>query len=96
MLKRVLHDWPDDVCEGILRRCRDGVAKGGRVVVVDTVIPTGNHPNPSKTVDLLMMILDGRERTEADFRELFARAGLKLTRIVVTPSLLSIVEGEPA
>jgi hypothetical protein len=97
VLKRVLHDWPDDVCEGILRRCRDAVAKDGRVVVVDAVIPAGNHPDPTKAVDLLMMILlDGRERTETDFRELFARAGLKLTRIVATPSMLSIVEGEPA
>lgn len=97
VLKRVLHDWPDEVCEGILRRCRDAVAKDGRVVVVDAVIPPGNHPDPIKAVDLLMMILlDGRERTEADFRELFANAGLRLTRIVATPSSLSIVEGEPA
>lgn len=69
----------------------------GRVVVVDAVIPLGNDPSPSKTMDLLMMILlGGRERNEADFRELFARAGLKMTRIVATPSLLSIVEGERA
>lgn len=96
VLKRVLHDWPDDVCEGILRRCRDAVAENGRVVVVDAVISPGNHPNLAKTVDLLMMILlGGRERTEADFRKLFARAGLKVTRIVDTPSLPSIVEGQP-
>jgi len=97
VLKRVLHDWPDDVCEGILRRCRDAVAKDGRAAVVDAVIPPGRHSDPTKAVDVLMMILlDGCERTEADFRELFARAGLKLTRILATPALLSIVEGEPA
>ena len=43
-----------------------------------------------------MILLDGRERTEGDFRELFARAGLRLTRIVATSTLLSIVEGERA
>jgi len=97
VLKRVLHEWPDDICEGILRRCHDAAGKDGRVIVVDAVIPPGNHPDLTKAVDLLMMILlDGRERSEADFRELFARAGLKLTRIVATPSRLSIVEGEPA
>ena len=97
LLKRILHDWSDEICEGILRHCRDAVVKDGRVVVVDAVIPLGNDPSPSKTMDLLMMILlGGRERTEADFRELFGRAGLKMTRIIATPSLLSIVEGERA
>ena len=51
----------------------------------------------SKPSDLLMMVLlDGRERTEADFRILFGRAGLKLNRIVPTASVVSIVESERA
>jgi hypothetical protein len=96
ILKRVIHDWPDDVCLGILRRCRDAVAKHGRVIVVDAVVPPGNQPHLSKTVDILMMVLlDGRERTESEFRDLFARAGLKLTCVVPTPSLLSIIEAIP-
>jgi O-methyltransferase domain len=96
VLKRVMHDWPDDICQGILRLCRDSVAKGGRIIVIDAVVPRGNQPHPSKTSDLLMMVLlDGRERTEAEFRDLFSRSGLKLTRIVPTPSSLSILEAEP-
>jgi hypothetical protein len=97
LLKRVLHDWPDDICEGILRRCRDAVSPGGRILVVDAVVPPGNEPHPSKAADLLMMVLlDGRERTEPEFRDLFERSGLKLTRIIPTASVLSFVEGEPA
>jgi O-methyltransferase domain/Dimerisation domain len=96
ILKRIMHDWPDDICAGILRRCRDAVAKNGRVVVVDAVVPSGNQPHLSKTIDILMMVLfDGRERTESEFRDLFARSGLKLTRVVPTPATLSIVEGVP-
>jgi O-methyltransferase domain/Dimerisation domain len=97
VLKRVMHDWSDDICEGILRRCRDAVSSSGRVVVIDSVVPPGNEPHLSKTGDLLMMVmLDGRERTEPEFRDLVARCGLKLTRIVPTPTLLSIVEAEPS
>ena len=97
ILKRVMHDWPDDVCLGILRRCRDAVDKHGRIIVVDAVVPAGNQAHLSKTVDILMMVLlDGRERTESEFRDLFAGAGLKLTRVVPTPSPLSIVEAIPA
>jgi hypothetical protein len=55
ILKRVMHDWSDDVCAGILRRCHDAVAKDQRIVVIDAVVPPGNAPHLSKTVDLLMM-----------------------------------------
>ena len=37
----------------------------------------------------------GRERTEAEFRGLFAAAGFKPTNIVLTQSELSIIEGVP-
>jgi hypothetical protein len=38
----------------------------------------------------------GRERTEAEHAALFARAGLKLTRVVPTQSVVSIVEAAKA
>jgi SAM-dependent methyltransferase len=96
LLKRIIHDWNDDTSAGILRRCRDAVLDGGRIIVIDAVVPTGNKFHQSKAVDLLMMVLlDGRERTETDFRELFGRAGLKLNRVVPTEGIVSIVEGEP-
>ena len=44
----------------------------------------------------MMIQLKGRERTADEFRHLYQRAGLKLTRIVHNPSILSIVEGERA
>ena len=53
----------------------------------------GRLPRP----DLIMLTaLTGRERTEAEFRELFTAAGLELTRVIPTPSSLAIVEGTPA
>jgi len=63
--------------------------------VVDAVIPPGNELHAAKVMDILMMLLvGGRERSEQEFRELFRQAGLKLAKVVRTPSLLSIVEGE--
>jgi hypothetical protein len=35
LLKHVLHDWDDTRCEVILTRCRDAMAPGGRVLVVE-------------------------------------------------------------
>ncbi|WP_046869501.1 methyltransferase [Microvirga massiliensis] len=97
ILKRILHDWNDQCCVQILHTCRAAMGESSRVLVVDAVIPPGNDPHPGKDMDILMMALtEGRERTEAEFRELYQHAGLTLTRIVPTPSVLSIVEGRPA
>ena len=38
----------------------------------------------------------GRERTEAEYRALFAQAGLKLDRIVATPSPVAVIEASRA
>jgi hypothetical protein len=95
ILKRILHDWNDQQCVKILRTCREAMDERSRILVVDAVVPPGNHAHPSKVMDILMMLLvEGRERTEQEFLELFQRAGLKLTKIVPTPSVLSIVEGQ--
>lgn len=40
-------------------------------------------------------IASGQERTEAEFRALFAAAGFRLTRIVPTKSPVCVVEGVP-
>jgi hypothetical protein len=97
VLKRILHDWNDQHCVEILRTCREAMDGSGRILVVDAVVPPGNELHPAKVMDILMMLLvEGRERTEEEFRELFQQAGLKLAKVVPTPSVLSIVEGEPA
>ncbi|MEV8452464.1 methyltransferase [Streptomyces sp. NPDC052095] len=97
LLKRILHDWDDDESAAILRNCRHSLAPGGRVLVIDAVVPPGNLPHQSKTMDLMMMAsLTGRERTAEDFARLFTAAGLRLHRIVPTPTVLSVVEAVSA
>ncbi|MBO1413652.1 methyltransferase [Streptomyces sp. FH025] len=97
LLKRITHDWDDDRCVTLLEHCRRALNPGGRVLVLDAVVPRGNDPHQSKALDLMMMgSLTGRERTEADFAELFARAGLRLSRVLPTPTVLSVVEAVPA
>ena len=67
---------------------------GGKVLVVETVVPAGGEPHPSKLFDLIMMAIPGgRERTEDEYGALFTAAGLHLTRVVPTSSLVSVVEG---
>ncbi|HLW71314.1 MAG TPA: methyltransferase [Candidatus Binataceae bacterium] len=94
LLKRILHDWGDQQCLDILRRCREAMSEKARILVLDAVLPAGDEPHPGKVLDILLMLLsEGRERTEQEFRELFERAGLELTKVIPTQSVLSIVEG---
>lgn len=96
VVKRVLHDWDDEKCVTILRHCRAVTPPHGRVLVIDAVLSAGNAPDFAKVIDLMMMsVSTGRERTEPEFRALYAAAGLELTRVIPTPSMLSIVEGVP-
>jgi len=97
IMKHIIHDWPDDLCLKILKACRKSVNSGGRLLVVDHVIQPGNDFSPSKFLDLQMLIFpSGCERTEKQFRHLFAAAGWQLNRIILTAAGDSIVEGVTA
>jgi hypothetical protein len=67
----------------------------GKILVAEQVIPRGNEPFMGKLLDLQMLVMNsgGRERTEAEYRALFEKAGFKLTRIVPTQDEISIIEG---
>ena len=100
VLKWILHDWEDDVCTTILCRCREAMtsADGAKLVVVERVLPERVGPEHLDLVlsDLNMMAMTcGRERTEAEFAELFAGAGFRLDRVVPTGTNVSVVEATP-
>ena len=94
IMKHIIHDWNDEQCIAILENCRKAMADGGKVLVVEMVVPEGNEPSPAKFLDLQMLqYLPGCERTEKEYERLFDKAGLKLTRIIPTMSPFSIIEG---
>jgi hypothetical protein len=93
MLAHVLHDWDDAQCLSILRGCRKVMHHDARLLIVETVLPDGDAPHPGKLLDLVMLtVTGGRERTEQEFADLLAAAGLRLERVVPTAAEQSIVE----
>jgi hypothetical protein len=96
LLRKIIHDWSDDEAARILTTCRAALNKGGRILVVEQIVPGWAEWSGIKLGDLEMMVLThGRERTVAEFRSVFAMAGLRLERIIPTSSELSILEGSP-
>lgn len=98
LLRYVLHDWDDDTCIQILRRCREAMAPRARVVVQEMVLGTiGQEPELVPSQDLNMLaVLEGRERTVAEFDELMGAADLRRVAVHSTDTPTSIIEAVAA
>ena len=93
LIKIVLHDWGDDDCVRILQNCKSAMADGGRILVIERLIGEPNVPSLSHIADVNMMIwTGGQERTEAEFENLFHRAGLRRSRTMKSGSDYFIIE----
>jgi hypothetical protein len=97
LLSNVIHNWDDDHAVQILGRCRAAMVNTGCVLLAELVLPEGAAPSMAKLADLGMLIMTsgGRERTEAEYRRLCHRAGLRLTRIVPSAGLVRLLEAVP-
>ena len=85
--------WDDDRSIAILRSIRAAMNPGGRVILLESVLPAANVADLGKVIDLEMVVMTGgRERTADEFRRLFDRAGFTLTRVIPTKSPLSVIE----
>jgi hypothetical protein len=97
LLRHIIHDWNDEQCVSILSKCAAAMKRGGKVLVIESVIPPGNDFHFGKWLDLTMLVIpEGKERTADEYRTLFASAGLELKEIVPTGSDVSILVAEQA
>jgi len=96
ILSHVIHDWNEDQCLTILGHCRRAMGAHCRLLLVEMVLPSGDTPHPGKMLDMVMLLVPGgEERTDAQYAALLDKAGFRLTRVVPTASLVSIVEAAP-
>jgi hypothetical protein len=103
ILKHVLHGYNDDAAVGILRNCRSSLAAGGRVLVIEFVLPelfnyVDKELEKRVMSDLNMMaVTGGRERNAAEWRALLNRADFETKRIIAVPGdfEVCIIEAAP-
>ena len=89
----IIHDWDDARAIAILKNCRRAMSGEETLLLIELVIPPGDAPFFGKLLDLEMLVVNGgRERTEAEYQALLAAAGFRLTRVVPTYSLASVIE----
>jgi len=101
-LQWVLHNWTDENCIKILQKCRDSISsKGnsGKVIIIDAVINEKlDDPDMTQTklsLDIIMLTMNGRERTEKEWKQLFIEAGFKHYKIFPIFGFRSLIEVYP-
>ena len=92
ILARVLHDWDDGPALRILRQARRALPSGGRVFMVEMVLPEDGAGGGLCDLHLLA-VTGGRERSATGYATLLDRAGFAFDGVRRLPSLPSIVVG---
>jgi len=96
ILSHIIHDWSEPQCLTILGNCRRAMNPGGRVLLIEMVLPEGDAPHAGKLLDIVMLAVPGgEERTAGQYADLLAKAGLRITRVLATASLVSVIEALP-
>ncbi|KAL3374200.1 hypothetical protein AABB24_005920 [Solanum stoloniferum] len=82
LLKWILHDWSDEDCIKILKKCKEAIPSkenGGKVILIEIVMDQNKDDKSYVTqlfLDMLMMVnATGKERSEQEWAKLFVDAG---------------------
>ncbi|TVU20591.1 hypothetical protein EJB05_36805, partial [Eragrostis curvula] len=101
-LKWVLHDWGHEECVKILKNCRKAIPPrdgGGKVIIIDIVVGAGpsdlKHREVQAFFDLYMVIVNGIERDEHEWKKIFFEAGFRDYKITPVLGFRSIIEVYP-
>ncbi len=93
VLMHILNEWDDETAIRIPANCRKGLSDGGRVLVCEMLVAPGPEALSALILDIEMLVCaGGRERTQTEFSELFASAGLRLERTIATHMPIRLFE----
>ncbi|XP_008788395.1 trans-resveratrol di-O-methyltransferase-like [Phoenix dactylifera] len=100
LLKWVLHDWSDEECVKILKRCKEAVPskeEGGKVIIIEMVVDFDiGRPELVETqllFDMHMMVhTAGKQRNEGEWKNIFTDAGFTNYKIIPALGLRSVME----
>jgi ubiquinone/menaquinone biosynthesis C-methylase UbiE len=100
LLKSILHNWDDERSTVILQHCRRAMPRDAKLLLIERIMPTRMQPSPHHRAlawsDLNMLVLlEGRERTEPEFRTLLASSGFNTGRILPVGLQFSLIECLP-
>jgi hypothetical protein len=85
IMKAILHDWSDQEAAQILKAVRRSAPTHAKLLLAEFLLPDDGEPSWTLFVDLIMLgELTGKERTQAEFRDLLGGTGFRLDRVIAT------------
>ncbi|KAL5978553.1 hypothetical protein ACLOJK_029670 [Asimina triloba] len=95
-MKSVLHDWNDEDCLKLLKKCKEAIAasKRGKVIVVDIVLGSDSADGFASarfSMEMLMFVIGGKERTGEEWKNLIQNAGFSKYEILPMKALESVI-----
>lgn len=96
-LQSVLHDWSDEECIHILKKCRDAVpANTGKVIIVEAVIQEkeDKYSDVRLAIDMVMLAHTnkGQERSFNQWEYLLKQAGFTTFSVTNLEAIASVIE----
>ncbi|XP_058068992.1 acetylserotonin O-methyltransferase-like [Magnolia sinica] len=102
LLKFVLHDWGDEECVQILRKCKEAIPTDkGKIIIIDTVINEEDRERGFNDVKLMLDMAmmahtnNGKERTQGEWKAIFDEAGFSRYTVKPIHAVQSIIEVYP-
>lgn len=96
LLRWIIHDWADEKALAILENVGKAMKPSAVLILSESVIADTPDFDMGKWMDVNMLaMIEGRERTSVEYRELYAKAGFELQQIIPTASPHSLIIGRP-
>lgn len=94
LLKFILHDWNDEQCPVIMANCRAALEPGGKLLIVERIMPELATAEFQDVVrqDMVMLPIDGKERTLREMEKLGNDAGFELGKVTPLALECSLIE----
>ncbi|XP_028785336.1 isoliquiritigenin 2'-O-methyltransferase isoform X2 [Neltuma alba] len=97
ILKAVCHNWSDENSIKVLRKCHEALPEKGKVIVIELLMPEKIEATEETkfvaSLDNLMFLHDGRERTVKEFESLCKRSGFSAFKVACRAlSVLGVME----
>ncbi len=78
LLANILHDWETADCRRILAACHAALEPGGAIIIAEPMLAEDlTGPDHASVSGLMMALLGGENRTQAQIAELLAEAGFE-------------------
>jgi len=83
-LRRIMHNYQDGVCIAILKNVAAAMGPTSRCMIAEIVVPARTEVGEDMGtywMDMVMLGIGGKERSEKEFKAILEPAGLKLVKV---------------